>query len=90
MPSSFRINQQLQDLLARTATATGKNKSDIVREAIEQYCAKAVAAKYDSLYDVLMSSGYEPLDTGITDLSTNKERLWGGSLDSKARRTRNR
>ena len=57
MTASFRMNHDLKLLLDNAARISGKRKSDIMREAVEAYCAQLIGHGEKSWCDVLMDSG---------------------------------
>lgn len=77
MIASIRMSKNLEQKIEQASRATGKSKSNLVREAVETYCDQLLAkeTKFATLYDWWLSQNLEPAATGIADLSTNKDRL---------------
>jgi hypothetical protein len=71
----FRMSEELEHLLERAVQATGWSRSEIFRAALDDYCRKLLAEEGKSKFDVLMQSGFQPIETGISDLSTNPTHL---------------
>ncbi|OGW39772.1 MAG: hypothetical protein A2X58_12860 [Nitrospirae bacterium GWC2_56_14] len=60
MPSSTRLDKETEDLLKKAAEYAGVTKSELVRESIREYCAKIVAQKQRTpweIYQAIHKSG---------------------------------
>jgi hypothetical protein len=78
MSTTFRANKKLEELLSEAAELTGKSRSEIIREAVEQYCTTIVSQFGEDMswLDVLKTTGWKPTKSGLPhDRSTNKEYL---------------
>jgi predicted DNA-binding protein len=77
---SIRIPDQLQDDLQQLASLIGKSESEIVREAIEEYCARNGSGA--SCYDLAKQAGWIRRAGNLPkDLSTNKKHMEGFGRD---------
>lgn len=74
MVSSFRLTNVEERLLEVAVRRTGKSRSEIVRLAVQSYCQQLIDSAGQTPYERLMSSGFEPVDLGETDLSYNKKK----------------
>ena len=73
---SIRLSPELQRDLGALAKATGKNESQIVREALEAYCQKHGASP--TCYDLARQAGLIGCARNLpADLSTNDRHLDG-------------
>lgn len=73
---SIRIPDDLQNELGQVASATGKSESQIVREALEEYCRKHGARP--TSYDLAQSAGIIGIAQGLPeDLSTADSHMTG-------------
>lgn len=72
MVSSFRLSEKEERLLENLSKTTGKSRSEIVRLAIQMYHENQVEESSRSSYDRLVAAGFQPLSSGIGDLSHNK------------------
>lgn len=73
MMVSIRLDEELERLLARTAQALGRTKSDIVKASLREYCQRALeerrARPYELVEDLLGRAG-----GGRADLSKGGRR----------------
>jgi hypothetical protein len=77
---SIRISEQLQGELEALAEVTGKSESDLVREAIEEYCQKHALGP--SCHDIAKKAGWFGRSSKLPkDLSTNKKYMEGFGRD---------
>ncbi len=73
---SVRIADDLQEKLDHVRKATGKSDTELVREALEEYCLKHTLLP--SAHDLAVESGILGcIPTGPSDRSTNKSYLKG-------------
>lgn len=73
---SIRIPEELQDHLESLAHLTGKSESEIVREALEEYCGRHGPGA--SCYDLAEKAGWLGRVSNLPkDLSTNKKHMEG-------------
>lgn len=75
MTTTFRASAELEELLAAAAQSSGKQRSEIIREAAAQYCRQLLSEEKQTGYDVLAASGFRPVCSGKKDLATNPEHL---------------
>jgi hypothetical protein len=77
---SVRLSKKLQKDLAAVVAATGKSEADILRAALQEYCAKQEFGP--SAYDVAKKAGLIGCVKGLApDLSTNKKYMEGFGRD---------
>ena len=78
---SIRITDQLKQDLGAVAESQGKSESDVVRQALEEYCAKS--QRPVTAYDLAVASGLIGCaGPGLpSDLSTNKKHFEGFGRD---------
>jgi predicted transcriptional regulator len=88
MTSSFRMNEELEQLLDRAAQASGKTRSDIVREAVEGYCLQVISSRHKSWQDILVASGFKPIKSGVKNLARDKNKLRKVIREKAGRRSR--
>ncbi|MBI3466249.1 MAG: CopG family transcriptional regulator [Planctomycetes bacterium] len=73
---SVRIPEGLQGDLESLARSTGKSESELVREAIEEYCRKHRGGP--SCYDLALKAGLIGCAKDLpADLSTNPQHMDG-------------
>lgn len=73
---SIRIPENLRNDLETVARTTGKSESEIVRDALEEFCAKHVSGP--SCYDLAEQAGLIGCATNLPrDLSTGKQHMEG-------------
>lgn len=75
MSAKVRVTAELERLLDSAARATGKSRSEIIREAISLYCELLLNKDRLSKYDMLAQGKFEPLNSGLHDLSVSPKRL---------------
>lgn len=75
MTTTFRTSAELEELLSAAAKLTGKKRSEIIREAVGQYCSQLLSQDEQSWYDVFIASGFKPVRSGHKDLATNPKHL---------------
>lgn len=83
MPLTLRVDSELLALLDRAAQSMGMSRSELVRTAIREYCARALeggATPYEKVKDLIGS-----VEGGPTDLATNVRKY---VLESLAREKR--
>lgn len=51
MPTSVRVDEKTEALLARAAQVSGKTKSAVIRTALRQFCMKIVVGKPMTPYE---------------------------------------
>jgi metal-responsive CopG/Arc/MetJ family transcriptional regulator len=74
MATSFRADDELEDLLQCAIKRTGQTRSHLIREAVSKYCTEIVAASDKSPYERLMEVGFKPIqDNDAPDLASNKD-----------------
>lgn len=69
MPLTVRLDPETEQLVDRTARLQGKTKSEVVREALKEYCARTTERQktpYELAEDLIGS-----VEGGPTDLSQN-------------------
>lgn len=71
---TVKLDNQLDSQLLQFIKMTGKNRSDVLREALELYLAQQQAPKLSVYAQIKKYSG---IITGPTDLSCNKKHLKG-------------
>ena len=76
---SIRIPKELQTNMQRLVRATGKSESQIVRDALEDYCRKH--ENEPSCYDLAVAAGIIGCGSGPPDLSTNPKYMEGFGRD---------
>ncbi|HEY9788184.1 MAG TPA: ribbon-helix-helix protein, CopG family [Candidatus Obscuribacterales bacterium] len=86
MNTSLRLSEELNSLLNNAVLKTGKKRSQIIREALETYCLALDLQSEGSLYDRLIAGNWEPVKTGISNLSTDKDLLRRRVRERAARR----
>lgn len=59
MATSFRIDDQLEALLQCAMKRTGQKRSQLIRQALNQYCTDIVMATKDTPYERLMAAGFQ-------------------------------
>lgn len=73
---SIRIPEDLQEQLVTLINATGKSESEIVREALTDYCRDHLASQ--TCFDIANAAGAIGCAKKLpADLSTNKRHLEG-------------
>jgi hypothetical protein len=55
MPSSTRLDKETEALLKKAAEYSGETKSHLVRESIREYCARIVATKQRTPWEIYQS-----------------------------------
>lgn len=75
MTATVRMSADLESLLNEAAKVSGKHRSQIIREALSAYCELLLEQRRLSIYDLLTEAKFEPLSSGLGDLSVNAERL---------------
>jgi len=75
MNTSLRLSQELNTLLQNAVLMTGKGRSRIIREALETYCRSIAQQSEGSLYDKLQKGNWQPINSGVGNLSTDKKLL---------------
>ena len=75
MATTFRMSEKLEELLNNAISASGKSRSQIIREALEEYCNRLIAEDNKSYYEILMESGWKPVSSGRKNLATDKQLL---------------
>ena len=55
MPSSARLDKETEALLKKAAECSGETKSHLVRESIREYCARIVAEKKRTPWEIYQS-----------------------------------
>jgi Arc/MetJ-type ribon-helix-helix transcriptional regulator len=91
MPFSLRLDSKTEAMIRRLAAASGRSRSDVVREAVARYSAEADAspASGESAWDrVKVYAGV--VSTGGANYSTDTHAKYRDQLRRKhrARRTR--
>lgn len=86
MPTSVRLDPELEDLLARAARALGQRKSDVIRAAVRAYCVTSLNARVQSFYS--LAKDLIGRAEGPPDLSTNVRKYMLEALHAKRRRAR--
>lgn len=86
MPTSVRLDPELDALVARTARAMGKPKSDVIRAAVRAYCTDSLRAGTRSFYSLVEDLIGQA--EGPPDLSANVRKHVLEILDAKRRRAR--
>jgi predicted DNA-binding protein len=77
---SIRISPELQKQLAAFVRKSGRSESEVVREALEEYCQKET--KKLTAYDVFKRAGLIGCSKGLpSDLSTNPKYMEGFGRD---------
>ena len=77
---SVRIPKELQQRLSRAAKKAGKSESEIVRAAIEDYCA--AESPGPSAYDLFKKAGLIGVAKNLpSDLATNPKYMEGFGRD---------
>ena len=73
---SIRIPPKIQEELAALAEATGRTESELVREALEDYCQQHAAVP--TCYDVARKAGVIGAARNLpSDLSTGERHMQG-------------
>jgi hypothetical protein len=72
---SIRLPKKLEQGFQRLVKATGKSESEVVRDALEDYCRRHGGEP--SCYDLAASAGVVGCGTGPADLSTNHQHMEG-------------
>ena len=84
MPTSVRLDAELDQMVEAVASRTGQTRSDVIRRSVRSYCERvldglATAEEPKSLYDkfahILESAPADP--NAPADLSTNKKYMEG-------------
>ena len=71
---SIRLPEGIQDQLQAIVHATGKTESEVIREALAEYCEKQ--GRGPTCYDVAKKAGFLGcVDGGPDDLSTNPRHM---------------
>lgn len=86
MPTSVRLDPELEALVTRTAKTLGKAKSDVIRAAVRTYCTKTLNARTRSFYSLVKDLIGRA--EGPPDLSTNIRKHMLEVLGAKRRRAR--
>ncbi len=81
-PLSIELPERLQDQLAAIVRATGKSESEVVRQALLEYCQRQSGSQSGhetaTCYDVAEQSGFLGCDDGgPDDLSVNPKHMEG-------------
>lgn len=77
---SIRLSKELEKRLAALVRRSGRTESEVVRDAIADYCARDT--EEPSAYDVLKKSGLIGCARGLpADLSTNPKYMEGFGRD---------
>lgn len=86
MPTSVRLEPELEALVARTAKALAKPKSDVIRAAVRAYCTTSLNARAQSFYSI--AKDLIGRAEGPPDLSTNVRKHLLEALHAKRHRAR--
>ncbi|MBI2202286.1 MAG: ribbon-helix-helix protein, CopG family [Candidatus Rokubacteria bacterium] len=73
MMVSIRLDEGLDRLLARTARALGRTRSEIVKAALREYCRRELLERQARPYE-LVKDVIGRVDSGRGDLSTNSRK----------------
>jgi predicted DNA-binding protein len=88
MIASVRMSRELEKRLTEASKITGKNTSDLVREAVELYCDQLLSDRFETLYDAFQAQNFPRASTGIGTLSTDKRHLKKVMNEAAKRRSR--
>ena len=87
MSTTFRMPKELEKRVQLVCDTIGKSRSEVIRAAIEKYCGQFAANHDVSWLDVLEGSGFQPLQSGIKNLSQRKDLLRKKIIESAGRRS---
>jgi len=86
MPSSTRLDKETEALLKRAAECSGETKSHLVRESIREYCARIVATKQRTPWEIYLSVRKSDKGSGHGSRVKDGKKIMTANLEEKRRK----